>query len=154
MTGFATRDGGGAGGTGTALCVAAFGYAGGVVAQKVVLRRVSALMTTFLCCLVAAAALLPAAPTLARQLGGASGSCIAWVAYLGAVPTSIAFTTWAYALARTSAGRLSAMTHLVPALSILLGWALLGEAPPALAFLGGAVCLAGVAVSRRRVARQ
>ena len=41
LIGFATSDGGGAGGTGTALCVAAaFGYAGGVVAQKVVLPRV------------------------------------------------------------------------------------------------------------------
>ena len=87
-------------------------------------------------------------------LGDASGSSIAWVAYLGAVPTAIAFTTWAYALARTSAGQLSATTYLVPALSILLGWALLGEAPPAFAFLGGAGCLAGVAVSRRLVARQ
>ena len=70
------------------------------------------------------------------------------------MPTAIAFTTWAYALARTTAGRLSATTYLVPALSILLGWALLGETPPALAFAGGTICLAGVTVSRRRVARQ
>jgi drug/metabolite transporter (DMT)-like permease len=33
---------------------------------------------------------------------------------------------------------------------ILLGWLLLDEVPPALALVGGAVCLAGVAVSRRR----
>jgi drug/metabolite transporter (DMT)-like permease len=31
-----------------------------------------------------------------------------------------------------------------------MGWLLLDEVPPALAFVGGAVCLAGVAVSRRR----
>jgi drug/metabolite transporter (DMT)-like permease len=59
--------------------------------------------------------------------------------------------TWAYALARTSAGRLAATTYLVPAIAILIGWALLGEAPPALAFLGGAICLLGVAVARRPI---
>ncbi len=146
----ATSDGGGAGGWGTALCLlAALGYAGGVVTQKVVLRRVSALQTTFLCCVVAALACSPAAPSLVRELGRADGSTIGWVAYLGAAPTAIAFTTWAYALARTSAGRLSSTTYLVPGLSVLLGWALLGETPPVLALAGGAVCLAGVAVARR-----
>jgi drug/metabolite transporter (DMT)-like permease len=33
---------------------------------------------------------------------------------------------------------------------ILLGWLLLDEVPPGLALVGGAVCLAGVALSRRR----
>ena len=34
-------------------------------------------------------------------------------------------------------------------IAILLGWLLLGESPPGLAFAGGALCLAGVAVARR-----
>ena len=147
----ATSDSTSAGSAGTALCLlAALGYAGGVVTQKVVLRRVSPLLTTFLCCVVAAAALSAAAPSLVGELGDAPAASIGWVLYLGAAPTAIAFTTWAYALARTGAGRLSVTTYLVPALSVLLGWALLGETPPALAFLGGAVCLAGVGVARRR----
>jgi drug/metabolite transporter (DMT)-like permease len=79
----------------------------------------------------------------------ASASNVAWVVYLGLFPTAIGFVTWAYALARTSAGRLAATTYLVPAISILLGWAFLGETPAALAFAGGAVCLVGVAVARR-----
>jgi drug/metabolite transporter (DMT)-like permease len=29
-----------------------------------------------------------------------------------------------------------------------MGWSMLGETPPALALLGGALCLAGVAVTR------
>ena len=62
--------------------------------------------------------------------------------------------TWAYALARTDAGRLAATTYLVPATAILIGWALLGESPPSLAFLGGTVCLVGVAVSRRSALRR
>ena len=45
----ATSDAGGTGGPGVALCLlAALGYAGGVVTQKVALRRVSSLQTIFL----------------------------------------------------------------------------------------------------------
>ena len=41
-------------------------------------------------------------------------------------------------------------TYLVPPIAILLGWALLGETPAGLAFAGGALCLLGVYVARRR----
>jgi drug/metabolite transporter (DMT)-like permease len=147
----ATSSGGSSGGMGALLCLAAaLGYAGGVVAQKVALRRVSALQVTFLSCVCATVALLPALPWLVRDLADAPASSIAWVVYLGAFPTAIGFTTWAYALARMDAGRLGATTYLVPALSILMGWAWLGETPPAFAFLGGALCLAGVLISRRK----
>jgi drug/metabolite transporter (DMT)-like permease len=146
-----TSDGGGTGGLGVALCLlAAIGYAGGVVTQKVALRRVSSLQTIFLSCVFAAMGCAWAAPSLARGVEDASGSNITWVVYLGLFPTAIGFVTWAYALARTSAGRLAATTYLVPAISILLGWAFLGETPPRLAFVGGAACVVGVAVARRR----
>jgi drug/metabolite transporter (DMT)-like permease len=147
----ARSDGGSTGGLGVTLCLlAAIGYAGGVVTQKVALRRVSSLQTIFLSCVFAAIGCAWAAPSLARGVEDASGSNITWVVYLGLFPTAIGFVTWAYALARTSAGRLAATTYLVPAISILLGWAFLGETPPPLAFVGGAVCLVGVAVARRR----
>ena len=149
VIGLATSTGGSTS-TGVVLCVlAACAYAGGVVLQKLVLGRLSALQTTFLCCLVAALACLPFAPQLGRELGRADAGSIGWILYLGAFPTAIAFTTWAFALARTTAGKLAATTYLVPPISVLLGWLLLGESPPALAFLGGAVALAGVAVVRR-----
>jgi drug/metabolite transporter (DMT)-like permease len=44
-------------------------------------------------------------------------------------------------------------TYLVPPLAIVMGWAILGEAPPALAVAGGALCLAGVVVARRQLPR-
>ena len=75
---------------------------------------------------------------------------LAWIVYLGALPTAVAFTTWAYALARSTAGRMGSLTYLVPPLTILMGWAFLGESPPALAFAGGALCLAGAGLARRR----
>ena len=43
---------------------------------------------------------------------------------------------------------MGATTYLVPPIAVVLGWAILGETPPALALAGGALCLAGVAVTR------
>ena len=74
--------------------------------------------------------------------------------YLGAFPTALAFTTWAFALSRTTAGRLGSTTYLVPAIAIVLGWFILDEAPPAVAMLGGAIAIAGVVIARSRPARR
>lgn len=134
---------------GAILClIAALTYAGGVVAQKPALRHASALQVTWLACTVGAISCLPFVPSLWHELGHARGSTIAWTVYLGLAPTAIGFCTWAYALARTTAGRMGSTTYLVPPLAILLGWAMLGEVPPALAFPGGVLCLAGVALAR------
>jgi drug/metabolite transporter (DMT)-like permease len=138
-------------GWGAAMCIAAAAaYAGGVVAQKPLLERTSGLQVTFLACMVGAVACLPYAPALVRDAGDASASALAWTVYLGVFPTAIGFTTWAYALRRTTAGRMGATLYLVPPVAVLLGWAVLGEAPPALALAGGVLCLAGVVVARRR----
>jgi drug/metabolite transporter (DMT)-like permease len=135
---------------GVLLCLAAaVAYAGGVVAQKVVLRTLTGAQTIFLCCAIGAVVCLPFSGGLLDQLRDAPGGSVGWLVYLGLGPTAIGFSTWAYALRRTDAGRLAATTYLVPPLSILLGWAWLGETPVALAYLGGALCLLGVAWSRR-----
>ena len=55
-----------------------------------------------------------------------------------------------FALNRTTAGRMASVTYLIPVVAILLGWVLLGETPPALAWVGGALCLGGVYLARRR----
>ena len=150
LIGVATSDGGLAASGGAALClVAALAYAGGVVSQKPVLARVSPLQVTFLACSVGALACLPFGPTLVDELGGASGSSVAWMIYLGLVPTALAFTTWAYALSRTTAGRMGATTYLVPPLAILMAWLILSETPPLLAVAGGALCIVGVVLARR-----
>ncbi|KQX62187.1 multidrug transporter [Angustibacter sp. Root456] len=135
---------------GAVLClVAAVAYAVSVVAQKPLLARMPALQVTWIACTVGAVACLPAAPNLVRELAAADLSTSAWVVYLGVGPSAVAFTTWAYALARTSAGRLGSTTYLVPAIASLLAWGLLGEVPAALSLVGGVVCLLGVAVARR-----
>jgi drug/metabolite transporter (DMT)-like permease len=136
---------------GVVLClVAAVAYAIAVVTQKPLLGSVSALRVTWLACTVGAVVCLPFVGQLISQLGHASGQTVWLVIYLGALPTALAFTTWAYALARTSAGRLGVTTYLVPPIAILMGWAFLDETPVALAYLGGALCLLGVAVARSK----
>jgi drug/metabolite transporter (DMT)-like permease len=136
---------------GVVLCVvAAVAYAGGVVAQKPLLRRLPGLQVTATACALGAICCLPWAGTLSGELTAAPGGAIAGMVYLGAVPTALAFSTWAYALSRMDAGKLGVTTYVVPPLVILLGWLLLDEVPPALAIVGGAICLAGVGISRRR----
>jgi drug/metabolite transporter (DMT)-like permease len=150
VIGIATSDRGVSAGWGAVLClVAALAYAAAVVTQKPLLGRISALQVTFLACAVGTIACLPFGPTLVDELGGAGGPAIRWIVYLGVFPTAIAFSTWAYALSKTTAGRMGATTYLVPPLAILMGWLILDEAPPALALVGGALCLTGVVAARR-----
>ena len=150
VIGLATSERGVAAGWGAVLCVAAAAfYAGGVVAQKPLLSRASALHVTWLAATVGLVVCLPFAATLADEVGDADASSIAWMVYLGVFPTAVGFLTWAYALSRTTAGRMGATTYLVPPIAILIGWALLAESPETLAFLGGALCLGGVVITRR-----
>src|SRR5260221_153318 len=104
VIGLATSGRGVDAGWGAALCLAAAAaYAGGVVAQKPLLERTSALQVTFLACAVGAVACLPYAPALIDEAGRATGSAVGWTAYLGAFPTALGFTSWAYALRHTTA---------------------------------------------------
>ncbi|WP_255491666.1 MULTISPECIES: DMT family transporter [unclassified Actinotalea] len=151
VIGVATSTGERADVWGAVLCVvAAVAYAVAVIVQKPLLGRLSALQVTWAACTVGALACLPFAPQLVADLTAAPGpGPLLGVVYLGLFPTAVAFTTWAYALARSDAGRLGSTTYLVPPLAVLLGWLLLGEVPPLLAFAGGALCLLGVWITRR-----
>ncbi len=136
---------------GIALClVSAATYAIGVLSQKPVLRSIPALQLTWMSCAIGALCTVPFAPGLLDDLRTASAAATAGLLYLGLVPTALAFSTWAYALTRMNAGTLGITTYVIPPLTILLGWAILGEVPHFLALIAGAVCLVGVGLSRRR----
>lgn len=135
---------------GVVLCVvAAVSYAVGVVTQKPLLSRLPAAEVTWLACTIGAVVCLPFAPALIGDIRSADAATIWWIVYLAAFPTALGFTTWAFALRRTSAGRMGVTVYAVPVVAILLAWLLLGETPTLLALGGGALCLAGVAISRR-----
>ncbi|NUW38080.1 DMT family transporter [Nonomuraea sp. SMC257] len=154
VVGASVSGGGHASVVGVLLCLlAAMSYAGGVVAQKPALRHAGALQVTFYGCLVGTVACLPFAGVLVSEAARAPLSATLNMVYLGVFPTALAFTTWAFALARTTAGKMGATTYAVPVLVVAMSWALLGEVPGLVTLLGGALCLAGVAVSRRPAAR-
>ncbi|MFG3290550.1 DMT family transporter [Streptomyces sp. NPDC048179] len=149
--GLSMSGGGGSSVLGVVLCLlAAVAYAGGVVAQKPALGRASALQVTTFGCLIGAVACLPFSGQLVGEAAGAPLSATLNMLYLGVFPLALAFTTWAYALARTTASRMGATTYAVPALVVLMSWLALGEVPGVLTLAGGVLCLAGVAVSRSR----
>lgn len=130
LIGFATAgvSEGGADLIAVLLCVvAAVTYATGVLAQKPVPRRLPGLQVTWLACTVGAVVCVPFLPRLVEQVAEAPAGATWGVIYLGLVPTAMAFRTWAYALARTNAGRLGVSTYLVPPLTIGMSALLLGR---------------------------
>lgn len=129
--------------------VAALTFAVGVLTQKRLLPTIKPLDLTFWYAVVGAVVCLPWAGETVRVLGDASANTLWWILYLGVFPSAIAFTTWAYALSHSDAGKFAQSTFLVPFITSLMAWLLLDEVPPALAFLGGALCIAGVLLARR-----
>jgi uncharacterized membrane protein len=93
---------------------------------------------------------LPFGPTLVCEFDDAGARGIGWIVYLGIAPTALGFATWSFALRRMTAGRLASLAYLIPVVAVVLGWALLDETPPQLAIVGGALCVAGVYVARRK----
>lgn len=155
VTGLAASGNGRAPWAGISLCLlAAVSSAGSQVCQKPALRHASALQVTAFGCLAGTAVMLPFAGQLASQLGAAPPAATMSVLYLGVLATALAFTTWSFALARSTAGQMAAATYTIPAVVILVSWLLLSQLPGPLSFLGGAICLAGAAITRLRRPRQ
>lgn len=154
VVGLSMAGGGSTSVLGVLLClVAAVAYAGGVVAQKPTLAYATPLQVTTYGALIGAVGCLPFGWQLVQDAAHAPLSATLNMVYLGVFPTALAFTTWAYALARTTASRMGATTYAVPAIVVLMAWLLLDEIPGPLTLAGGVLCLAGVAVARSRSRR-
>ena len=148
---FSTSPGGNSDVVGVLLCLlSAVVYSISLVLQKPLVGRLSAVHVTWLACTVGAVVCLPFAGRLVSESAAAPASSLWWLVYLGVFPTAIAFTTYAYALQHMSASSLGVTTYLVPPITIVLGLVFLGEAPPSMAYAGGALALVGVAVARRK----
>ena len=151
VIGNAMRGDGGSDLSGVLLALlAAATYAIGVVCQKVLLRRVSGLEVTCYACWIGAVVCLPWIGDLGEVVTTSSTQNLLLIAYLGVFPTAIAFSTWAYALRWTDAGKQAITTFLVPGITAVLAWLLLDEVPPTMVFVGGVLCIAGVLLTRRK----
>jgi drug/metabolite transporter (DMT)-like permease len=130
--------------------LAAVTYAIGVVTQKVLLRRLSGLEVVCYACWIGVVVCLPWSGDLADLLRHGDRADLAWIGYLGVFPTALALSLWAFALRYTDAGKQAITTFLVPLITAVMAWVLLDEVPPALAFAGGALCVVGVVLTRRK----
>jgi drug/metabolite transporter (DMT)-like permease len=136
---------------GVLLCLlSAVVYSISLILQKPLVARLPAIHVVWLASTIGAIACLPFTPTLLDEAGEAPASSLLWMAYLGVFSTALAFTTYAYALRHMSASSLGVTTYLVPPITIVMGLVFLDEAPPAMAYVGGALALVGVAVARRK----
>lgn len=123
-------------------------YASAVLVQKAKLTGLDRMRVTWLGCLVGTVVLLPFAPRLVSELTTARTGAVLGMLYLGVFSTAVGFTTWAYALSRSSASKLSPVGYLVTVVAVLLSWLLLREVPEPVVLLGGIICLLGVVLTR------
>jgi Predicted permease, DMT superfamily len=93
------------------------------------------------------AAMSPAAASRPEIL--AHPLVLALVAYVAAVPGALAYAAWNVAVQRAGPRRSAAVLPLMPVLTTLLSYLLLGEAPTATQLIGIAVAVAGVYISAR-----
>jgi drug/metabolite transporter (DMT)-like permease len=151
VIGSAMRGDGGTNLSGVLLALlAAVTYAIGVVSQKVLLRRLSGLEVVCYACWIGVVVCLPWSGDLAELARHGDRTDLAWIGYLGLFPTAMAFSLWAFALRHTDAGKQAITTFLVPVITAVMAWVLLDEVPPSLAFAGGALCIVGVLLTRRK----
>lgn len=151
VIGTAMRSDGGSSVSGVLLALlAAVTYAVGVVTQKVLLRRLSAAEVVCYACWIGVVVCLPWSGDLVDLVRDGDPGDLGWIGYLGLFPTALAFSLWAFALRHTDAGKQAITTFLVPGITAVMAWLLLDEVPPALAFVGGALCIVGVLLTRRK----
>ncbi len=130
---------------GAAVAQAAF-----FVGQKPLLRRYGSLELTTWAMALGALMALPFAPGLPAAVGSAPAEALLAVAFLGVGASAVGFVTWAYACARVDVSIAAATLYAVPVVAFTAGWLWLGERPAAMALAGGAIALAGVALTATR----
>lgn len=127
------------------LCAAIYG-----LLQKRLLTRYNALDLTTFAIWAGTLALLPFGKGIVADFQRAPHSAVWHVVFLGVFPGAIGYVLWSYCLSQWSVSRVTSFLYLVPALSIALGWAVLGELPAPLSFGGGALALCGVILANWR----
>lgn len=90
--------------------------------------------------------LSPFLPGALAQIPDAPAPALWSVVWLAAVPSLIAYGTWAVTLSRLPAARAANFQYCVPPVAMLLAFLWLGEVPGWLGLVGGVMTLTGVAV--------
>jgi drug/metabolite transporter (DMT)-like permease len=116
------------------------------VLQKPLLARYRPLAVAIWVIWCGTALLLPFLPIGLRQLSAAPLDAVAATVFLALGPAALAYVVWAYTLAHFPVGRATSFLYLVPPVSLLIAWLLLGEIPGLWTLVGGALTLSGVII--------
>lgn len=137
------------------MAAAALGWAGYTVGSRDMIRKYGPLRTTTWTLAVGAVGLvLLGIPDLAA-LEYRSVSATAWVGvvYAGVFALSVAYLLWYRGVQRIGSSRTAAYSNLVPVVALLVAWGWLGEVPSVLQWVGAAVILGGISVTRMGTSR-
>ena len=98
--------------------------------------------------LIGSVTLIPLLPHALQPVDDLTGTQWVWLAYLVVGGTMGPYILWAYGLRGLPVNRTAAFMYVIPCFA--MGWTalFLGEAPSAIAITGGAVVLAGVALTQ------
>ncbi|GBD57853.1 DMT family transporter [Gluconobacter wancherniae] len=129
---------------GAAVCGATY-----TILQKSLIQRYGAL-PSIACILVAGAVfLVPWLPQgLVSVAHGSTATSLA-VLELGVFPAAIGYAAWAFVIGHMGAARGAAFLYLLPPVTFVLAFILVGEVPGFRTLLGGVIVMAGVAIASR-----
>jgi drug/metabolite transporter (DMT)-like permease len=130
-----------------AAAIAAAAY---FVLQKPLLRTYNAFEVTCYTLWAGTLMLLPWAPGLPAKIATAPPAATLSVVYLGIFPAAIAYVMWTYVLKHVPSTAASSLLYMSPLFAILIGFLWLHELPSGLAFVGGALSIAGVVLVNMR----
>jgi drug/metabolite transporter (DMT)-like permease len=119
------------------------------IGQRPLLSRYSGLQVVAACVICAGLGFLPWSASALAQFRAAGAGSRGAVLFLGVVPTAVGYWTWADANRHLPVSVAGSFLYLVPPVALLMGWAVLGEAPTALSLAGGALVVGGVAMIQR-----
>jgi drug/metabolite transporter (DMT)-like permease len=130
-----------------AAAIAAAAY---FVLQKPLLRTYNAFEVTCYTLWAGTLMLLPWAFGLPAKVAAAPLAATLSVVYLGIFPAAIAYVMWTYVLKHVPSTAASSLLYMSPLFAILIGFLWLHELPSSLAFVGGALSIAGVVLVNMR----
>jgi len=118
------------------------------ILQKPLVLRYGALTTTAWAIWLATIFLLPFFPW--KNLLAVPPTAMYSVLYLGVLPTAVAYSTWAYVVARIPVARATTCLYSIPAITTVIGFVVLGERPTLLGVNGGTIAISCVALANIR----
>ncbi len=114
------------------------------VLQKPILKRYTPFEITTYTIVAGTIFMLMFVPDLVHSLPKATTSATLALIFLGIFPTSIAYLSWSYALAKAPVALTTNFLYLIPVLGSGIAWIWLGEVPGLSAIIGGICILGGV----------